>query len=168
MKPSVRLKKVGAQKVRASVATMRSGEKARSKSSGLASSAAKNGCHAATAALRERPWKTIDTWSRLPRRKRICSPQCGPTSARAQKSSVRPISLRNAAAEVAATSMLTAPKVSGSACTRSVSRVTTPKLPPPPPLSAQKRSGFVQALARRTWPSAVTTSASSRLPAAVP
>ena len=34
-----------------------------------------------------------------------------------------------------------APKNCGSSCVRSVRRVTTPQLPPPPPLSAQKRSG---------------------------
>ena len=62
----------------------------------------------------------------------------------------------------------TAPKNSGKSCVRSVSRVTTPKLPPPPPLIAQNRSGFVQALAILTAPSAVTISASSRLAAAIP
>ena len=34
------------------------------------------------------------------------------------------------------------------------------ELPPPPPLSAQNKSGFVQAFAMRTLPSAVTISAS--------
>src|SRR5215468_3557223 len=56
----------------------------------------------------------------------------------------------------------------GSGWVRSVSRVTTPKVPPPPPLSAQNRSGLRAALAIRTAPSAVTTSASSRFAAAVP
>src|ERR1700722_12705946 len=37
-----------------------------------------------------------------------------------------------------------------------VNEVTTPKLPPPPPRQAQKRSGLVLAGAVRTWPSAVT------------
>ena len=37
-----------------------------------------------------------------------------------------------------------------------------PKLPPPP-RSAQKRSGFSFALAFLNWPSAVTTSAESKL-----
>ena len=40
--------------------------------------------------------------------------------------------------------------------------VTTPKLPPPP-RSAQKRSGFSSAEARRTRPSAVTTSAATQV-----
>src|SRR5262249_9574492 len=61
-----------------------------------------------------------------------------------------------------------APSQAGSAWVRSVSRVTTRKVPPPPPLSAQNRSGFWAALAVRTAPSAVTTSASSRFAAAVP
>ena len=61
----------------------------------------------------------------------------------------------------------TPPKNSGSACVRSVTRVTTPN-PPPPPFSAQKRSGFEQALAILTSPSAVTTSASMRLAPACP
>src|ERR1700683_5016737 len=39
---------------------------------------------------------------------------------------------------------------------RNVNEVTTPKLPPPPPRQAQKRSGLVLALATLTWPSAVT------------
>ena len=46
--------------------------------------------------------------------------------------------------------------------------LTTPKVPPPPPFKAQNRSGLVHAFAIRIWPSAVTTSASSKLPAAVP
>src|ERR1700719_2599301 len=37
-----------------------------------------------------------------------------------------------------------------------VNEVTTPKLPPPPPRQAQKRSALVPALAVLTWPSAVT------------
>jgi hypothetical protein len=49
-----------------------------------------------------------------------------------------------------------------------VTFVTTPNVPPPPPFSAQKRSGFVHALATRIFPSAVTTSASRRLAAARP
>ncbi len=49
---------------------------------------------------------------------------------------------------------------------RKVSRVTTPRLPPPPPFNPQNRSELVQALAIRTSPSAVTTSASSRPAAA--
>ena len=40
--------------------------------------------------------------------------------------------------------------------------MTTPKLPPPP-RSAQNRSGFSSAEARRICPSAVTTSAETRL-----
>jgi FlaA1/EpsC-like NDP-sugar epimerase len=43
-----------------------------------------------------------------------------------------------------------------------------PRLPPPPPLIPQNRSGFVQTLAILTAPSAVTISASSRLAAAIP
>ena len=63
---------------------------------------------------------------------------------------------------------ITTPKVAGNSYVLSVSRVTTPNVPPPPPFSAQNRSGLVQSLAIRTWPSAVTTSASSRSEAPVP
>ena len=73
-----------------------------------------------------------------------------------------------AASDVARTLKFTAPNVSGNSCTFSVRRVTTPSEPPPPPFSAQKRSAFVQALQMRTVPSAVTTSACSRLAAASP
>ena len=48
-------------------------------------------------------------------------------------------------------------------CVRSVSEVTTPKLPPPPPRHAQYRSSFVLASTWRTRPSAVTTRAATRL-----
>ena len=47
-------------------------------------------------------------------------------------------------------------------CRRNSNSVTTPKLPPPP-RRPQNRSGFSSALARTTLPSAVTTSAESRL-----
>ncbi len=47
-------------------------------------------------------------------------------------------------------------------CSRNWNEVTTPKLPPPP-RSAQNRSGFSSALACTSVPSASTTSASSRL-----
>src|SRR5260370_3832717 len=46
--------------------------------------------------------------------------------------------------------------------------VTTPKLPPPPPLGAHNRSAFVPAFAIGTRPSALTISPSSTLAAAVP
>ena len=62
----------------------------------------------------------------------------------------------------------TPPKNSGSSWVRKVARVTTPQLPPPPPFSAQNRSGFIAALAMRTAPSAVTISASSSPAATVP
>ena len=52
-------------------------------------------------------------------------------------------------------------------CSRYSNAVTTPKLPPPP-RSAQNRSGFSSALARTSSPSAVTTSAASRLSHAGP
>ena len=52
-------------------------------------------------------------------------------------------------------------------CSRNRNEVTTPKLPPPP-RSAQNRSGCSSALARTTRPSASTTSASSRLSIARP
>src|SRR5436190_10461380 len=42
-------------------------------------------------------------------------------------------------------------------CVSNVKDVTTPKLPPPPPRSAQKRSGLVASSHARTRPSAVTT-----------
>jgi hypothetical protein len=79
-----------------------------------------------------------------------------------------PISARNAGPDIALTVKIAAPARSASSWVLSVSRVTTPKLPPPPPFSAQSRSGLVQALAMRTAPSAVTTSASSSDAAAVP
>ena len=69
---------------------------------------------------------------------------------------------------MAATFTNMAPKNGGNSRVRSVSRVTMPKLPPPPPFKAQNRSGLVQALAMRTVPSAVTTSASIRPAAARP
>ena len=47
-------------------------------------------------------------------------------------------------------------------CSLNSKRVTTPKLPPPP-RSAQNSSGFSVALATTCLPSAVTTSADSRL-----
>src|SRR3989454_12005504 len=47
------------------------------------------------------------------------------------------------------------------ACVRTVSEVTTPKLPPPP-RSAQKRSGSRCSSHVSTFPSAVTTSAARR------
>ena len=80
----------------------------------------------------------------------------------------RAIRSRKAVSELALMVPKTAPKYSGSSRVLSVSRVTTPKLPPPPPLSAQNKSGLVQALATFTAPSAVTTSASSRPAAARP
>jgi len=59
-------------------------------------------------------------------------------------------------------------EVLGSSCVRTVSLLTAPKVPPPPPLSAQNRSGLTHAFAIWIEPSAVTTSASNRLDAAVP
>ena len=53
------------------------------------------------------------------------------------------------------------PTIVPSGCSRSLSRVATPKLPPPPRI-AQNRSGWVWASTRSCWPSAVTTSAASR------
>ena len=52
-------------------------------------------------------------------------------------------------------------------CRRYSNAVTTPKLPPPP-RRPQSRSGFSSSLARTTAPSAVTTSAASRLSHAGP
>ena len=54
------------------------------------------------------------------------------------------------------------PTLPGRSASRYWNRVTTPKLPPPP-RSAQNRSGLVSASARRSSPSAVTMSAASRL-----
>ena len=54
-----------------------------------------------------------------------------------------------------------------SGCVRYSNEVTTPKLPPPP-RSAQKRSGSVSSLAVTTSPDASTTSAESRLSTAIP
>jgi hypothetical protein len=53
------------------------------------------------------------------------------------------------------------PTTVASGCSQNWSRVATPKLPPP--RIAQSRSGYVPASTRRSWPSAVTTSAASRL-----
>src|SRR5579859_1524315 len=60
------------------------------------------------------------------------------------------------------------PKNSGRSWVRRISLVTTPRLPPPPPLMPQNSSGSRHLLTRRSVPSAVTISASSTLPAAVP
>src|SRR6266704_4589936 len=48
-------------------------------------------------------------------------------------------------------------------CTRKVNEVTTPKLPPPPPRNAQKRSALWLASQVSTRPSASTTCAERRL-----
>jgi len=74
---------------------------------------------------------------------------------------------RYSASLFASTTPLTAPKLLGSACVRSVARVRIPNAPPPP-RSAQKRSGCCQSFTMRTRPSAVTTSASSIPAAPVP
>src|SRR5262249_46408746 len=79
-----------------------------------------------------------------------------------------PASVAWAASDAAAIMVWTAPTEAGRGWVRSVSGVTAPKVPPPPPLSAQNRSGLLAALAVRTAPSGVTTSASSRFAAAVP
>src|SRR5216683_7365575 len=47
-------------------------------------------------------------------------------------------------------------------CTWNSNEVTTPKLPPPP-RRPQNKSSFRKALAISSWPSAVTTSADTRL-----
>src|SRR6516162_8989272 len=80
----------------------------------------------------------------------------------------RAMSSRKAVSDRAVIVPNTSPKNAGSSRVRSVTRVTTPRLPPPPPFRPQKRSGFVQALAMRATPSAVTTSASSNPAAARP
>ena len=54
------------------------------------------------------------------------------------------------------------PTIEGSSCSRNLSRVATPKLPPPPRI-AQNSSGWWSSSTARTWPSAVTSSAASRL-----
>ena len=54
------------------------------------------------------------------------------------------------------------PTISEISCNRSWRRVATPKLPSPPRI-AQKRSGSLSSLACTISPSAVTTSAASRL-----
>ena len=53
------------------------------------------------------------------------------------------------------------PTIWPTSCRRNFSRVATPKFPPPP-RSAQNRSGWLSASARSSSPSAVTTSAASR------
>src|SRR5205823_4791540 len=72
------------------------------------------------------------------------------------------------AGSLASTSAFTAPASAGRSCVRSVRRVMTPKVLPPPPLSAHNKSGSRQSLTTRTLPSAVTISASIRCEAAVP
>ena len=54
------------------------------------------------------------------------------------------------------------PTIEGSSCSRNLNRVATPKLPPPPRM-AQNRSGWCSSSTSRIWPSAVTSSAASRL-----
>ena len=54
------------------------------------------------------------------------------------------------------------PTTEGTSCSRNLNRVATPKLPPPPRI-AQNRSGWLSASTSRIRPSAVTTSAASRL-----
>src|SRR6202020_2867368 len=56
----------------------------------------------------------------------------------------------------------------GSGWTLKVNSVTIPKLPPPPPLSAHRRSLSVRALTVRSPPSAVTILALTRLSAVSP
>ena len=81
----------------------------------------------------------------LPGRKTICSPQCGLKSFAveaddpADQAAERGVRSRPDRQEHGA-------KKAGRSCVRSVSRVTTPRLPPPPPFSAQNRSGLVHAL----------------------
>src|SRR5262249_27184903 len=62
------------------------------------------------------------------------------------------MSSRKAVSDRAVIVPTTPPKNGGSSRVRSVTRVTTPRLPPPPPFRPQKRSGFVQALAMRATP----------------
>ncbi len=81
---------------------------------------------------------------------------------------MRATSARHAVSVRACTAKSTAPIVRGNECVRRVRRVTTPKVPPPPPFNAKNSSGSRTALAMRTAPSAVTISASSRLAAPVP
>ena len=77
MKPNRLLNGVGAQKSRAEVVTIFSGENSISNSSLAASTASRNGCQTCCAWLRLSPWKTIAIFNTLSRRRRICSPQCG-------------------------------------------------------------------------------------------
>src|ERR1700690_125733 len=53
--------------------------------------------------------------------------------------------------------------ISGAEWVRNVNEVATPKLPPPPPRQAQKRSLSWLASQSRIWPSAVTTCTDSML-----
>ncbi len=61
----------------------------------------------------------------------------------------------------------TAKVATGISCRRKVSSVAIPKLPPPP-CRAQNSSGFSSSEARTVSPAAVTSSAESRLSAAIP
>src|SRR5829696_3556145 len=54
------------------------------------------------------------------------------------------------------------PTIPSRGCSRNWKRVATPKLPPPPRM-AQNRSGWCWSSIWRIWPSAVTSSAASRL-----
>jgi hypothetical protein len=75
---------------------------------------------------------------------------------------------RNSALPLALILPATSRSVCGMGWVRIVSFDTTPNVPPPPPRSAQNRSACCAAFTTRISPEAVTTSASSTLPAAVP
>jgi len=72
-----------------------------------------------------------------------------------------PANARNASSDAALTVRIAAPQNSGSSRTRSVTLLTAPNVPPPPPFSAQNKSEFVHAFATLTFPSELTTSASN-------
>jgi hypothetical protein len=168
MKPSVRLTKVGDQNVRASVETMRSGANSRSKSFGLASSASKNGCHAATAApAREALEHHRDLQRVVAAQPQLLAPVRADQTLRAeverQPDQLAERRIRGRLDGQVDRAERLGQRMHAQGQSRDDAEVAATAA-----LQGPEQIGWVQALARRSWPSAVTTSASSRLPAAVP
>ncbi len=69
----------------------------------------------------------------------------------------RSISCLNAVSDAAFTEPKTTPNNGGRSCVFSVTRVITPRLPPPPPFSPQNSSGLEWALAILTVSDHITT-----------
>ena len=91
-----------------------------------------------------RPWNTIATLSALSGRKRdLLAPVRIEQAARVEvDEALRSAGGRPSSDVALIVALRAAEESSGSSWVRRVSRVTTPKLPPPPPFSAQNRSGL--------------------------